>query len=435
MKCIQCQTDNTLKDRTANYGRCKQCQHPFVFEPTAMGKVKVTDGMFAKAIADLSANDTLYFTRQQLFYLLEKRLQGKQSFDAIVVLILTGFFTFFSFIVTTAPRLTTGGAIAFSLPGLINLVCLAVLWGMSANQRSTLKARRMAAHCLRIQGVAVLALGLLFGLGTDLFPVFAYGVIVGMLALYLGVRQLKVQQNTAYEPIIEWNQVEGWLNSWLPVNPIAKLLPAPNENALPATISPDVAAYSFDRLVVTDTAAIAQLLIANNFHFENNSAILSITGYPQSIFQTTMAMLRRNPDLKVYAFHDCTPRGLNLVHQLQTSDQWFANRTVEIFDVGLVPRQVIKLPNVAMQQAAEYGRMAQQLPPLVRQTFSPEELAWLDAGNVVLLESFSPQRLIHALNRGIAGSRDLLPGDTSTDSGMIWVGDSGSSYYGVESFG
>ena len=36
MKCIRCDTDNNLKDRTANVGRCKACSHSFAFEPTAM---------------------------------------------------------------------------------------------------------------------------------------------------------------------------------------------------------------------------------------------------------------------------------------------------------------------------------------------------------------------------------------------------------------
>ncbi|BAU41594.1 hypothetical protein [Leptolyngbya sp. O-77] len=51
--------------------------------------------------------------------------------------------------------------------------------------------------------------------------------------------------------------------------------------------------------------AIAQMLISNNVHFENNCAILSINGYPQPIFDTVMKMLRRNPGLTVFAFQDC----------------------------------------------------------------------------------------------------------------------------------
>jgi hypothetical protein len=436
MKCIECQTDNTLQDRTTNYGRCKQCQHPFVFEPTAMETVKITDGLFAKAIADISANDTLYFTPKQLGYLLDKRLQNKKVSGPLAVLIICGFLTLFTFITVVLPNLEYGSTIPFLLPGGINLIFLFLLLFLSTNQRASLRSRRLAARCLIIQGIAIFIVGVIAGLASNLFPVFAYAVVVGLAGLYLGQRSAKTQQNTAQKPLVEMSQVEDWLSSWQRINPIAKLLPPPNENALPATVNPDVTAYSFDRVVVTDTAAIAQLLIANNFHFENNSAILSITGYPQSIFQTTMEMLRRNPDLKVYAFHDCSSRGLNLVHQLRTSPQWFADSAIEIFDVGLVPRQVVKLPQVVIQQSPQFARTAQQLASTVRQQLTPEELAWLDAGNVVLLETFPPQRLIQALNRGIAGSRNLLQGDTgNTDSGLIWMGDSGSSYYGVESFG
>jgi len=437
MRCIQCQTDNTLKDRTSNYGRCKHCQHAFVFEPTNMGTLKLTDAMFAKAIADLSANNTLYFTLKQLFYLLDKRFQAKQVFGAVTILILCAILTLFSFAALVVPSLVVDNPWPLLAPGITNLLFLYLLWYMSSNQVTSVKARRIAARCLVIQGLAIVIVSLLVSLATQLFPVFAYGVVVGILACYLGVRNFKVQVNTAQKTLLELSQVQGWILSWQRVNATPKLLSPPNENALPATVNPDVTAYSFDRLVVTDTAAIAQLLIANNFHFENNSAILSITGYPQSIFQTTMEMLRRNPDLQVYAFHDCSGKGMSLVHHLQTSSQWFADSNVDVFDVGLRPQQVITLPNVVIQKSAEFAQVAQQLPASVRQRLSADELTWLDEGNVVLLESFTPQRLIQALNRGIASSRNLLQGDRHTSGDdLIWVGDTGgSTFYSVDSFG
>src|SRR4028119_1179892 len=79
MRCIKCGTENKLKDRTTWGGRCscKKCNHQFAFEPTAMTGVKITDPMFAKAIADISVNDTLFFTPKQLFYLLDKRSRPK----------------------------------------------------------------------------------------------------------------------------------------------------------------------------------------------------------------------------------------------------------------------------------------------------------------------------------------------------------------------
>ena len=77
MKCIQCYTDNNLQDRTANAGRCSNCNHAFVFEPTSMKDVNFTDPFFAKAIVDISVNNTLFFTPKQLLYFLDKRLKNK----------------------------------------------------------------------------------------------------------------------------------------------------------------------------------------------------------------------------------------------------------------------------------------------------------------------------------------------------------------------
>lgn len=435
MKCIQCQMDNTLKDRTDNNGRCKQCGHQFVFEPTTMGTTKVTDGMFAKAIADLSANNTLYFTANQLFHLLDKRLHSKSTFGGVASLILCGFLTAITLIVFVLPNLSRGNVGALFVPGAINLFFLLVLLNQSTTRKASARSRRIAARCLQIQGIALLVGGLLMSVELSSFILFAFAVVVGLLAMYLGRWQYRVQANTAQKPLIEWNQFREWLNRWQQINPIATLLSPPSENALPAAIDPEVTAYSFDRLVVTDSATIAHVLIANNFHFENNCAILSITGYPQSIFQTTMEMLRRNPKLEVFAFHDCSGEGMALGHHLRTHSQWFANTTIEIFDVGLRPRQVVALPNVSIANTTESANVAKRLAPAVRQQLSADELAWLDEGNVVLLESFTTQRLIQALNRGIAGSRSYLAESSSGGSDFIFIGDGSSSYYTVDSFG
>jgi hypothetical protein len=75
MKCINCDASNTLKDRVANTGRCKSCNRPFAFEPTTMpDETRFTDTFFAKLVSDISAKDTLFFTPDQLYYLLNKRL-------------------------------------------------------------------------------------------------------------------------------------------------------------------------------------------------------------------------------------------------------------------------------------------------------------------------------------------------------------------------
>ena len=94
-------------------------------------------------------------------------------------------------------------------------------------------------------------------------------------------------------------------------------------------------------MVVCDREEIARILISNNFHFENNCAILTIDGYPQSIFATTMEMLRRNPDLKVYALHNCSPSGIQLIHRLHADDTWFPDLATPIIDAGILPHQIM----------------------------------------------------------------------------------------------
>ncbi|MBD2776946.1 hypothetical protein ICL16_34075 [Iningainema sp. BLCCT55] len=438
MKCINCGTDNNLKDRTANQGRCTNCNHRFVFEPTTMGNVKITDPMFAKAIADLSAHHSLFFTPKQLLYFLDHRLRSK-SFSSVWGWLLT--YLFFNIWVTIFFGGILGwlfAAIKISGNVVVNLIfqiCyIYYLYSNTNSHKLNNKSRKASARSLQIIGVIILVVGIYASVAVyESFILFVIYVILGMLSIYLGTKQLR-QTGLTQEFLFTQNQFQDWMNSWSKVNgSVVKMLPSlREERILPAAVNPDVTAYSFDRLIVCDSAAIAQLLIANNFHFENNCAILSITGYPQSIFATTMQMLRRNPDLNVYALHDCSPRGISLVHQLRTSTNWFYNSNVMIIDVGILPHQIIAAKRgMFIQTSQELAQEAKQLPIEVRQSLSTQELEWLESGNFVELESFTPQTLIQILHRSIAGSREL----DSNDSSFILVGDSGSGIYAVENFG
>lgn len=435
MKCINCQTDNNLKDRTANRGRCLRCNHQFAFEPTAMTGVKITDPMFAKAIADISVNDTLFFTPKQLFYLLDKRSRPKDEQlytipGYLAVNIFVSFWFVFPLILNPA-----GASIALIL-GLFVINCLMMVGNFTASRsrKYPYKQRQKFAKILLTWGGIVLVLGIIFSLLSSSFPLFLASSAIGLLSLslYFGTRKIDKKTVNSQEFTINLNQFQGWLNTWTEINSLTKLLPPPRALNANTAVSPDVSAYSFDRLVVCDRPEIAQFLIANNFHFENNCAVLSITGYPQNIFDTTMEMLRRNPDLKVYALHDCTPRGIGLVDHLRTSPNWFSDSSAIIIDIGILPRQIIAAgDNIFVLSSESSARDAVQLPPAIRQDLSPEELHWLESGNYVELESFSPQKLIQILNGGIAGSRDL----GSEDSSLILLGATDSSIYVVDSFG
>ncbi|WP_335150712.1 hypothetical protein [Nostoc sp.] len=421
MKCINCGTDNKLKDRTANQGRCIKCNHLFAFEPTSMSNVQITDPFFAKAIADISANNTLFFTPKQLLYFLDNRL-GKKSKH------ISRFGWLFLYI---AFNLIT--SVFIFVPLIVNFVFIWIFYENSKSINPNIFSRKNSAKNLQIIGGIILFIGILLSLALKSFSLFVIFVVMGMLPIYLGTRQLGRIELLTQDFLISESQIKDWLNRWQQINgSILKILPSPNQENKPATINPDVTAYSFDRLVVCDSASIAQLLIANNFHFENNCAILSITGYPQSIFDTTMQMLRRNPDLKVYAIHDCNPRGIGLVHNLRTNANWFFNSEIAIIDIGLTPRQIIATKRgMFIQSSPESAQAAKQLPEEIRQSLSAEELAWLESGKFVELESFTPQRIIKVLQKGIAGSPTL----ESDDSSLLLVGNTGNDMYVVESFG
>jgi hypothetical protein len=399
-----------------------------------MGTVKITDPFFAKAIADISANNTLFFTSNEFCYFLDKRLRSRSLNTEWL------FFFIFIFFNIWTPGFIGGflsmaiGPSSFIIVSFIfNLIFIAVVFRTSQSNKLTYQQRQNNAKKLKIIGGLILSAGIITSLVNNSFSIFVVSVLLGMLSIYLGTRPTKPQAETSQSFLFPQNQFQEWLNRWKQVNgQIPKMLPSPREESSSALVSPEVSAYSFDRLVVCDSAAIAQLLIANNFHFENNCAVLSITGYPQSIFSTVMDMLRRNPELKVYALHDATPRGMSLVHRLRSSSSWFENSDVAIIDLGLLPRQLFSSRKVFVQSSDESAQAAKQLPAAVREQLSTEELEWLESGKFVELESFTPQKLMQVVTQGIAGSRNLDL--ESEDSGLILVGDTGS-VYASDSFG
>jgi len=384
MKCIQCNVDNNLKDRTANQGRCSNCKHPFAFEPTTMqAKLRFTDSFFAKALADISANGTLYFTRKQLLYLLEKRLLRKARIVPAIYLI-----------------------------GL--LIIIANFLGMSI-----LVSNRLGW----------------------IVPIFMILCTIGIISLAQRferrfLRPKKINKRV----LIADAMLDFWLKRWEQFNGSpARLLSPPSAPAslVPGVSADEITAYSFDRVLVCDSVAIAQLLIANNIHFEHNCAVLSISGYPQGIFATTMAMLRRNPDLQVIALHNCSPSGVALINQLRTSPDWYLDSAQVIFDLGILPRQIAAARGQAyIQVSADSAQDARVMPPEVIKQLSATELKWLEAGYFVDLESFAPQKLMQIVSQGIGRMQNL--GEDVGDN-LILVGGFGGDdvtfVYAPDNFG
>jgi hypothetical protein len=180
MKCIQCGTDNNLKDRTANRGLCKNCQHPFAFEPRIMNDVKITDPLFAKAIADLSLNDTLFFTPKQFLYFLDKRL--KRQYTDWVSIIIPYILIGIAILWITDTQLPIGFKPLKSLliaPIFIifNLTYALFLFGLSNSRTISSQARTSNVTALQFIGIISLVIGLSYSMAIESEIDFALSII------------------------------------------------------------------------------------------------------------------------------------------------------------------------------------------------------------------------------------------------------------------
>ena len=163
-----------------------------------------------------------------------------------------------------------------------------------------------------------------------------------------------------------------------------------------------------------------------------------MNGYPENIFGITMEMLKRNPNLQVFALHDCSPEGVSLVNYIRTNENWFLNSQLPIIDIGLLPRQILgNKGRMFIRKTATSAEKSKNLPLEIRQTLSAQELSWLDAGNFIELESFSPQTLIQVIRNAISRSLDLV----ADSNGLLVISDpvnyvdTNNSIYMIESFG
>jgi len=181
----------------------------------------------------------------------------------------------------------------------------------------------------------------------------------------------------------------------------------------PRPLERDIPLYSFDRAVICDRARTVDLLIANNFHFENNCAVLSAEGYPAGPFETVRAMLKRNPRLKVLVLHDATPAGCQLATKLAGDPAWFKEQ-VPVIDVGLRPRHAPPFKGLWLIAQGHFVPIGEGV--------NQSEAAWL-TNYALELAAIRPEqvlkRLFKAMNR-----------EDDSDSGGGGDGDGGYYYVG-----
>ena len=179
MKCVNCGTDNKLRDRKESNGRCKQCHHQFTFEPTDMGAFKITDAMPSKTLADISVNYTLHFTNKQFLYFLDSRLK-KKAFKS------TGFWIMYFFLnIFLAP--------IFGIVGSLISQVLFVTYLFLVSQPNKLNSftRRNSAKRLVFVGVFILIFSTLSWWSSyNVNFIFYSFTFLGILSVSLGILQL-----------------------------------------------------------------------------------------------------------------------------------------------------------------------------------------------------------------------------------------------------
>jgi DNA-directed RNA polymerase subunit RPC12/RpoP len=202
---------------------------------------------------------------------------------------------------------------------------------------------------------------------------------------------------------------------------VRRPLPPPDAQR---ALDPDIASYSFDRAVICDRPRTVDVLLANQFHFENNCAVLGVGGYPQATFALVRSMLKQNPRLRVYVLHEASPAGCATAARVANDGEWFGGR-VRVVDVGLSPRQAMAMPR------ALWTRGPATTVRLDAHGFTEAERRWLEAGWSVELAVIRPEQIVKRLFRAIAEERELDQrgggdggGGGAGDDGVgLWVQD------------
>jgi hypothetical protein len=281
-------------------------------------------------------------------------------------------------------------------------------------------------------------------IGIGAFTSFVLGNAFGFLGVLAGPLLFAVLlwlRLTGGQPLIrrmDRAKFDALLTRYKSVHPVTGLIERAEARVQrperPINVE-EMLAYSFDRAVICDRPATVDLLLANQFHFENNCAVLSIDGYPEHAFDTVRSMLRNNPRLVVIAIHDATVAGCQVAHRLRTDPAWF-KEGVPVIDIGLRPRHRFAFRG----QEDRHPRRA--VAP--GRGISASEARWLER-NSLSLAVVVPEQVIKRLFRAITEAERRADASDSGSSSGGGGGDSGSSSSfeveadvsdgGVDSFG
>ena len=344
------------KKKDRNNRTCPQCGKPFAFEPTEGDPV--TDMLFSNAIERISGGGRLRWGVEHLYYEVCRRRRKRFAPGDVPKILLA----------------------AFVVACLIGIV-------LSAATPVPPLPFMAAAFVLT-------------------------AILIGRYRIGLADPTVTITAQTFSTLWDRWCRVHGTPNG------VIKRRQRQDGAEQPA-IEPDIGDYSFDRAVICDRARTADLLIANNFHFENNCAVLTVDGYPRAPFATIMTMLKRNPKLQVYALHDATPAGCTMSHKIASDPAWF-DGGARVIDLGLRPSHAGPFRGL-LQVAAAASVVAGP-------GISEAEAKWLST-RVLELAAVRPEQALKRLFHGMRSHAD----DDFSQGGVAYCGsfDSATSADGM----
>ena len=181
----------------------------------------------------------------------------------------------------------------------------------------------------------------------------------------------------------------------------------------------DLESYGFDRVIVVQGDDIAEMLVANQFHFQHNAAIISIDGYPQHVAAIVDQQLQSNQATTVVLLHDASALGYGLAADWLGRRRLAPNRVVR---AGLSPRQAEKL-GPKHPALGDLGVHARHL--------TKEDIGWLRSQSVTLA-SLKPSQIMTLLFNAIQRrpGQELAPAP-GHESDYLIVGSDGGYDFGL----
>lgn len=202
-----------------------------------------------------------------------------------------------------------------------------------------------AAACrrLKIQWGGGCLLLLLIGVATlftiladDGPPTWTIPTMWGILVIIGGLITLSVFRPRLSR--VKWDRV---LRRWEKKNgPLEKMVRTPMlAEPPPEWAEPDIFSYGVVRVLICERDELVDWLVLNRFHVNEQTVVISQSGYPDYLLPRVNDLLRSDNPPEVFLLHDATTKGETLERHLRQSGR-FAMDGATVIDLGLTPQVV-----------------------------------------------------------------------------------------------